>query len=66
MSVDYEALNALRKTYQARSEDVAQAWVEHWDLEFLTEAEATANAAGKEWLDAVHAAWPQIYAQVTR
>lgn len=59
--IDYKHLDELRRKYQASKEDVAQAWVEHWDAGPLAEARAARDEAGALWLTAIHAAaWPEI------
>jgi hypothetical protein len=61
-NLDIQHLDSLRRTYQARSEDLAQAWLEWWNAKETAEAEAAKTAAGAQWLTAVHAAWPEILA----
>lgn len=62
--VDLQALDQLRATYQARLNDAAQAYVEHWGPEATAEADAALDEAGARWLRAIHAAWPQLRAEL--
>lgn len=58
VTIDLDGLNELRRAYQARSEDVGQAYVELWDDREAVEV--AAREAGRAFLDAVHRAWPAI------
>lgn len=58
--IDLKALADLRASFQRHSEDMAQAWIEHWDPNPVAEVKAEMVEAGSAWLRAVHAAWPAI------
>lgn len=58
--MDLRKLNQMYETYNSRSTTVAQAYVEQWGLDTLTEVEAEANQARDEWARAVFEAWPEI------
>ena len=58
--LDLDGLDLLRQKYQAKGEDVAQAWVEWWGPAPLAEVEAEKTIAAATWLAAIHEAWPEI------